>query len=373
MKKMLFPALVILLAPWAGCSSSGGAVQSGGQGGAGGSSQAGGTSGGTGGTSASGGTTSAGGTSASGGVTSNGGASSSGGVTSSGGASGSGGASLTGGSNSSGGTTAAGGSTAAGGKSGSGGATSSGGVTSSGGATGTGGVTVMGGSTANGGATGAGGTTAAGGATATGGSTGSGGSTSTGTGCPGVPIAPDATGHVPINSVGINGNWFYYSDCVDLKNVGCSAQTQPPSTTGFPNTSGNMCTTGTTGTSAKGWGAGIALELNDTGGQQPYNATSHGVKGFCFQLTGTKIPAGTGLRVAFTTKNNNDNPYFEQVLTTGQHTILFTDTGFGQATWETKETWDPTTLILLQFQIPAAPPTAVPWDFCVEGLTAITQ
>jgi hypothetical protein len=231
----------------------------------------------------------------------------------------------------------------------------------------------MGGSTANGGATGAGGTTAAGGATATGGSTGSGGSTSTGTGCPGVPIAPDATGHVPINSVGINGNWFYYSDCVDLKNVGCSAQTQPPSTTGFPNTSGNMCTTGTTGTSAKGWGAGIALELNDTGGQQPYNATSHGVKGFCFQLTGTKIPAGTGLRVAFTTKNNNDNPYFEQVLTTGQHTILFTDTGFGQATWETKETWDPTTLILLQFQIPAAPPTAVPWDFCVEGLTAITQ
>lgn len=373
MKRMLFPALAILLAPWAGCSSSGGVVQSGGQGGAGGSSQAGGTSGGTGGTSTSGGTTSAGGTSASGGVTSNGGASSSGGVTSSGGASGSGGASSTGGSNSSGGTTAAGGSTAAGGKSGSGGATSSGGVTSSGGATGTGGVTAMGGSAASGGTTGAGGSPAAGGATATGGSTGSGGSTSTGTGCPGVPITPDATGHVPINSVGINGNWFYYSDCVDLKNVGCSSVIAPPTTTSFPNVGGKMCTSGSTGTSTKAWGAGLGFEMNDTGGQQPYNATSHGVKGVCFQLSGTKIPPTTGIRVAFTTKNNNDNAYFEQITATGQHTVLFTDPGFGQATWQTKMAWDPTTIILLQVQIPAASPTAVPWDFCIEGLTAITQ
>ena len=194
-----------------------------------------------------------------------------------------------------------------------------------------------------------------------------------GTACPGVAIAPDATGHVPLTSVGINGNWFYYSDCVDLKNVNCSAQTQPPSTTGFPNTGGKMCTTGSTGTSASGWGAGIALELNDTGGQQPYNATKNGVKGFCFTLSGTKLPGTTGVRVAFTTKGNNDNPYFEAVTTMGQHTVLFTDTTFGQATWETKETWDPTTIILLQFQIPAAAPTPVPWDFCVEGLTAITQ
>jgi hypothetical protein len=209
--------------------------------------------------------------------------------------------------------------------------------------------------------------------TVTGGTTTASTSTGSGSGCPGVAIVPDATGHVPANSVGINGNWFYYSDCGDLKNVNCSAQTQPPSTTGFPNTNGKMCTTGSTGKSATGWGAGIALELNDAGGQQPYNATSHGVKGFCFLLSGTTLPAGTGIRVAFTTKNNNDNPYFEQEIAMGQHTVLFTDTGFGQATWETKETWDPTTLILLQFQIPAAPPTPVPWDFCVEGLTAITQ
>jgi hypothetical protein len=247
----------------------------------------------------------------------------------------------------------------------------SGGKAASGGTTNaSGGTTVTaGGTTAT-----SGGVTSAGASTGAGGATASGGSTGTVTVCPGVPITPDATGHVAlIPSIGINGNWFYYSDCVDLKNVGCSAQTQPPSTTGFPNTGGKMCTTGTTGTSAKGWGAGIALELNDTGGQQPYNATSNGVKGFCFVLSGTKLPPSTGVRVAFTTKGNNDNPYFEAVTTMGQHTVLFSDPTFGQATWETKETWDPTTLILLQFQIPAAAPTPVAWDFCVEELTAITQ
>jgi len=176
-----------------------------------------------------------------------------------------------------------------------------------------------------------------------------------------------------VGTTGINGNWFYYSDCVDLKNVGCSTVTAPATTTSFPNVGGNMCTSGSTGTATNAWGAGLGFELNDTGGQQPYNATSHGVKGFCFQLMGTKIPPSTGLRVAFTTQNNNDNAYFEAVTTMGQHTVLFTDPTFGQATWETKETWDPTTIILLQFQIPAAPPTAVPWDFCIEGLTAITQ
>jgi hypothetical protein len=111
--------------------------------------------------------------------------------------------------------------------------------------------------------------------------------------------------------------------------------------------------------------------MNDTGGQQPYDATKNGVKGICFVLSGTTIPPTTGIRVAFTTKNNNDNAYFEAVTTTGQHTVLFSD--LSQATWETKETWDPTTIILLQFQIPAATTGAVPWDFCIEGLTAITQ
>jgi len=135
-----------------------------------------------------------------------------------------------------------------------------------------------------------------------------------------------------------------------------------------------MCTTGTTGTNANGWGAGIALELNDTGGQQPYNATSHGVKGFCFQFSGTKIPAGTGIRAAFTTKENNDYAPFKQISTLGQNTVLFSE--LAQGSWVKAPnimSFDATQIILLQFQIPAAAPTPVAWDFCVEGLTAITQ
>jgi hypothetical protein len=35
--------------------------------------------------------------------------------------------------------------------------------------------------------------------------------------------------------------------------------------------------------------------------------------------------------------------------------------------------WDPTNVVLMQFQIPTDPNAAIAWDFCVEGLTAITQ
>jgi hypothetical protein len=97
---------------------------------------------------------------------------------------------------------------------------------------------------------------------------------------------------------------------------------------------------------------------------------AHGVKGFCFQLSGTKIPP-TGIRVAFTTKNNNDSAYFKAVSTLGQNTVLFSE--IAQATWQTKKTWEPTLVMLLQFQIPSSTTAPVPWDFCIEGLTAITQ
>jgi hypothetical protein len=172
------------------------------------------------------------------------------------------------------------------------------------------------------------------------------------------------------NTLGINGSWFYYSDCVDLKNVNCATVTAPTTTASFPNVGGKMCTSGTTSTAANAWGAGLGFELNDASGQQPYDTVAHGVKGFCFQLSGTKIPP-TGIRVAFTTKNNNDSAYFKAVSTLGQNTVLFSE--IAQATWQTKKTWEPTLVMLLQFQIPSSTTAPVPWDFCIEGLTAITQ
>jgi hypothetical protein len=190
--------------------------------------------------------------------------------------------------------------------------------------------------------------------------------------CPGIPIVPDAGGSVAVgsNSVAIHGSWFVYSDCTDLKNKNCAMVTTPPANM-FPNTGGKMCTSGQTSTATGAWGAGIALELNDGPPQMPYDTVAHNIKGFCFQLSGATIPSTT-IRVAFPTKNNQDNAYFVPVSTPGQQTVLFADAA--QGSWvTTKSAFEPTMVMLMQFQIPSSTTAPVPWDFCIEGLTAITD
>jgi len=212
-----------------------------------------------------------------------------------------------------------------------------------------------------------------GGTTASGASSGS---TSAGTGggttCPGIPIVPDATGFVApgSNTIGIHGSWFTYSDCTDLKGKNCATVTTPVGN-GFTNVGGKLCTSGQTSTAAGAWGAGIGLELNDGPPQQPYDTVAHGVKGFCFELSGATIPSTT-LRVAFPTKDNNDNAYFSPVSTPGMHTVLFTD--IAQGSWVVNKTaFEPTLVMLMQLQIPSSTTAPVPWDFCIEGVTAVTE
>jgi hypothetical protein len=187
-----------------------------------------------------------------------------------------------------------------------------------------------------------------------------------------VAIVPDGTGFVAPggNSVGIHGSWFVYSDCADLMGHNCAMVTAPTGT-GFSNVNGAMCTSGTTSTATGAWGAGIALELNDGPPQLPFDTVAAGIKGFCFVLTGPAIPSTT-VRVAFPTQNNNDNAYFKSVTTPGPHTVVFSDTA--QGSWvTTPQPFEPTKVTLIQFQIPSSPTASIPWDFCVEGLTAVTQ
>jgi hypothetical protein len=199
-----------------------------------------------------------------------------------------------------------------------------------------------------------------------------------GSGCPGVAITPDATGYVSAasNSLGIHGSFFTYSDCMDQKStngVNCTDITPDPTSGSFANVGGKMCTSGMTSTATGAWGAGIGLELNDGPPQMPYNTVTNGVKGFCFLLSGATIPSTT-IRVAFPTKDNNDNAYFEAVTTPGTHTVLFADPTFAQGSWvTTKSAFEPTLVTLMQFQIPSATTAPVPFDFCIEGVTAVTQ
>jgi hypothetical protein len=171
--------------------------------------------------------------------------------------------------------------------------------------------------------------------------------------------------------VGIHGSWFVYSDCNDLKGQNCAMVTSPSASGSFPNVGGVVCTSGTTSTASGAWGAGIGLELNDGPPQQPYDATAHGVIGFCFELSGPTIPSTT-VRVAFPTQENNDNAPFEAFSAAGSHTVLLSNVEEGS--WVTNPVpFDETKIMLLQFQIPSSTTAAVPWDFCVQGLTAITQ
>jgi hypothetical protein len=236
--------------------------------------------------------------------------------------------------------------------------------------------TVAGGSGGQGGAS-LGGAGGAGGAGGVDGSVDTGQTSETGSadggGCQGVPIVPDSTGYVApgSNSVDIHGSWFVYSDCNDLGGKDCAMVTSPTATGAFPNVGGKMCTSGTNSTAANAWGAGIALELNDGPPQMPYDTVTHGVTGFCFDLSGSTIPSST-IRVAFTTTENNDNAPFEAISTPGAHTVLFSDTA--QGSWvTTKTTFDPTMVVLVQFQIPASTASAVAWDFCISNMTAVMQ
>jgi hypothetical protein len=96
-----------------------------------------------------------------------------------------------------------------------------------------------------------------------------------------------------------------------------------------------------------------------------------GVTGFCFTLSGPTLPS-TSLRVAFPTQNHQDDPYFTAVTTTGQHSVSFAESA--QGSWVTTTSpFEANLVTLLQFQIPSSTTAPVPWDFCIEGLTALVE
>ena len=83
------------------------------------------------------------------------------------------------------------------------------------------------------------------------------------------------------------------------------------------------------------------------------------------------LPPG-GVRFAYG-KKGDDNVFFSTVATTGQSTVLASLPTLAQGSWEKTETWDPTMIALIEFQIPGSATAANPFDFCVEALTAVTQ
>ena len=193
-----------------------------------------------------------------------------------------------------------------------------------------------------------------------------------------VPLTVDATGWVDKggNTVGIQGPWYSYDDCTDSP-MACTMN-HTPGMGAFDNTGGKMCTKGQTypvkaeADFSKEWGAGIALDLNNTGGMDamkaPYDATANHVTGFAMTISGT----APGLRINITSQAAGDDAHFKTITAAGPVTVMLSEVK--QGSWVmTKTALDQTKLLAIQFQIPSVMGKAVDFDFCVEGLAAITQ
>ncbi len=144
----------------------------------------------------------------------------------------------------------------------------------------------------------------------------------------GCPITPGPTGLVlgSSNTLGVQGSWYSFSDGVgadgstatgicEARGLHTAAQCSTvttPAVGSFPNTGGKMCTSGKVAVVIVGTnalpdyanitGAGIGLDLNNSGGAVPvrgvFNATAKGVTGLAFDLDVVTLP---GLRVEFPT------------------------------------------------------------------------
>ncbi len=206
-------------------------------------------------------------------------------------------------------------------------------------------------------------------------------------GCTGDGIVPDPGGFVAAdtNASGITGSWSVYSDCDDygpldagvpVAGTNCSAVSFPEAGAPFAPRPGTaqMCTTGTTVPVLADdqwplrWGAYIALGLNENSGTaQDFDAPAAGVRGFCFYVSGFTVPV---FRVRFPTDQGiTDRNWYQLTLEhEGWHRVLFSDLG---QVYPTGTPFDPSKILSIEFEVPASKLESVPWDFCIDGLTAL--
>jgi len=255
-----------------------------------------------------------------------------------------------------------------------------------------------------------------GGSTGTGGSTGNGGAGGAGAN----PLVSSASGFVSDPLVtGVIGPWYSYADSIgsgasltamtDFANSDCSKKggftmdkcsdvVAPVGGQPFMPTdmaSSKMCTNGTAakvinGTSGSPdysdlWGAGIALDLNNPGGDAGAKGDFDlsAFQGVQFDFSGDLIPANA-MRVnfPFTGEHGSDSPYWmgdtnaSSPLTAGHITIKWADVGGpaylkNQQPPTTPPAFDKTKTQSIQFQVFTVTSSTTPYSFCVANLALI--
>jgi hypothetical protein len=171
----------------------------------------------------------------------------------------------------------------------------------------------------------------------------------------------------------------------------CS-QVATPAVGSFPNVGGKMCTSGTVAMIIAGagglpdyaniTGAGIGLDLNNSGGAVPvrgvFNATTKGVTGVAFDLQIVALP---GLRVEFPTPATDvsstgaaywgaNASFANSPAVAGTNVIRWADIRIPGAA---PPAFDPTMLESILFHIPTTIVAPGPYSFCVSNLKLLTN
>lgn len=206
----------------------------------------------------------------------------------------------------------------------------------------------------------------------------------TGTPITGDPLTADADGNIAENAWGIVGSWYTYNDNAD---GGTSTITGEVSATG------GYCAVGegaeilddADGEPAYSvyWGAGIGFNLCLEAGADGTDDDVINTIGTCtsadlsnligFRLTVTGGIPDTELRVTFAEKGRNESTYIiaKEADIDGEVDYLFADATVAYNTAAPEIVVED--ISALQFQVSTKVGASVPFDFCIEDVTPITE
>ena len=207
-----------------------------------------------------------------------------------------------------------------------------------------------------------------------------------------IPLLPDARGFVAgSNAAGITGYWFAQVDSPTCQALGwysadqCSMMFTPVGAL-LPSDleTGRMCTSGIAARAINNpvtmapdfgniWGAQMGLRFDDG---RPYDATAHGITGLSFTLTS---PPSGDLRIEFPTMDNPTTAAYwggswsySSPVASGRNVIRWPDVG-GPFYLATPPPFDRTKLLQLIIHVATSADRAIPYDFCVSNLAALTD
>jgi hypothetical protein len=204
----------------------------------------------------------------------------------------------------------------------------------------------------------------------------------------GTPIAWDIGGWVDgaSNPFAVQGPWYSYDDCKDpsgaASTLPCTMRDAsmmgPDMDTGWSVTPAAVCFKGTavkvqSMMFAAQWGAGLALDLNSSGGvaavKSPFNATAAGITGFSVDISGSAPTSG--IRINLTMDGVGDSNFVAAPI---PGTTTFKLSQAKQGSWITTKTpLDPTKIVAMQFQVFTNATSATPFDFCITAIRATTD